>query len=220
LEMEPLSLRVVMTAQMATAMSPAASRTVEAEREGAAGSGVMVAGRKKGRNPRGGGFRPEREKAGAGSGSEDVAMESLPVVEVVEIDGVFDGAVVLDVVFCEDGFAGGVVVDVSGDGGVEFADGFGVEVAAFFLEDPDFGFRVGRFAVLDEGEEFFAVEAEGVEDHLVVAFAAGWVVVMEAADGCEAGFLPEAWEVEDAERAGDAGGDDWNQFHDGLAGYG
>jgi hypothetical protein len=131
-------------------------------------------------------------------------MESLPVVEVVEIDGVFDGAVVLDVVFGEDGFAGGVVVDVTGDGGVEFADGFGVEVAAFFLEDPDFGFRVGRFAVLDEGEEFFAVEAEGVEDHLVVAFAAGRVVVVEAADGCEAGFLPEAREVEDAERAGDA----------------
>ena len=62
-------------------------------------------------------------------------MEGLPVVEVVQIHGVFDGAGVLDVALAEDGLAGGVIMDVSGDGGVELADGFGVEAAALFGED-------------------------------------------------------------------------------------
>lgn len=172
-------------------------------------------GRKKGRDlPWWGGSRPWiRRMQGNGSRSDHVAVERLPVVEVVEIDGILEGTGVLDIVFCEDRLAGGVVVDVARDGGIEFADGFRVEVAAFFLEDPDFEFRVGGFAVADEGEEFLAVDAEAVEDHLVVSLAAGWVIVVQSAGGAEAGLLPEAWEVEDAEGAGDAGGDDRNEFH-------
>lgn len=213
LEMRPESLSHEMTAQMAAAVVLAAIRRMGAG--GGAGCMARRGGRRKGRDlPWWGGSRPSiRRMLGSGSRSDHVAVESLPVVEVVEVDGILEGAGVLDIVFGEDGLAGGVVVDVARDGGIEFADGFGVEVAAFFLKDPDFEFRVGRFAVADEGEEVLAVDAEAVEDHLVVSFAAGWVIVVEFSGGTEAGLLPEAWEVEDAEGAGDARGDDWNEFH-------
>ena len=57
-------------------------------------------------------------------------------------------------------------------------------------------------------EESIALDAEGVEGHLVVSGARSGVVGMQLADRIERGFLPEAGEVKDAKRAGDAGGDE------------
>ena len=188
LEIRPENLSHVMTVQMTAAMVLAAIRRMGT----GVGAGCMVLSgllwrgrREKGRDlPWWGGSRPSiRRMLAGGSRSDHVAVESLPVVEVIEIDGILEGAGVLDVVFGEDGLAGGVVVDVAGDGGIEFADGFCVEVAAFFLKDPDFEFRVGGFAVADEGEEVFAVDAEAVEDHLVVSLAAGRVIVVQFSGG-------------------------------------
>jgi hypothetical protein len=142
-----------------------------------------------------------------GSAFEFGAVEVLPVLEVVEVNGVEDGAVVCAADGAEDVSAGVVVVVVSGDGAVEFLNGGGVEATAFFIEDPCFEFDVGGTGSADVAEELVFIEAEAVEDHLVVSGADGGVVFVEFTGGVEGGFEPEAREVEDAEGAGDAGGD-------------
>ena len=51
-------------------------------------------------------------------------VEFLPVVEVVQVDGVVaDGGFVGDAAGAEDALAGAVVVNVAGDGGIQFRDG-------------------------------------------------------------------------------------------------
>ncbi len=140
-------------------------------------------------------------------------MKGFPVVEVVEVHGILDVASVLDVVFAEDGFAGAVVVNVAGDGGIELTHGFGVEASALLREHPGLALRIGRLLVRDVAEELLAVDADAVEDHLVISFTAGRIVVMEFSHSAEGGFLPEAGQVEYADGAGDAGTDHGNEFH-------
>lgn len=96
------------------------------------------------------------------------------------------------------------VVLVADDGGVELGDGGLVEFGGVF-GNVFFEFDVGWFLGFDEVEKGVAIEADGVEDHLIVALAAGGVIRVEFAGGAEGGFLPEAGEVEDAEWAGGAG---------------
>ena len=139
-------------------------------------------------------------------------MECLPVVEVVEVDGVLDFAGISDVAGAEDGGAGLIGVVVSGDGAVEGRDGGLVKAAALFLKNPGFELRVGGFGGGDVGFELDLVDAQSVEDHLVIPLAAAGVVGMQFASCCQGAFLPEAGEVKDAEGAGDAGTDQWNEF--------
>ncbi|MFN0128846.1 MAG: hypothetical protein ACKV19_19415 [Verrucomicrobiales bacterium] len=126
-------------------------------------------------------------------------MERLPVVEVLQIHGILDGAGVLDVVLAEDRFARRIVVDVAGDGRVELTHGLGVETAALLAEHPGFEFRARGPLVRDVAEELFAIETEAVEHHLVVSFAAGGIIVMQFAYSAEAGLLPETRQMENAD---------------------
>ena len=135
-------------------------------------------------------------------------MEILPVLEVVEVDGIENRSGVGDPSGLEDTLAGFVVVIVTHDGGVVSIDRLRVEGASFLIEDPLFTLSVGGLFFANVGEESIALDAEGVEGHLVVTGARSGVVGMQLADRIERGFLPEAGEVKDAKRAGDAGGDE------------
>lgn len=134
-------------------------------------------------------------------------MERMPVIEVVEIDGVADLAFVPDPVRAEDGGADVVGVDVTGDRGVELFDRSGIEGSAGLGENPGFKLRIGRLFVGDEFLKDGFVECESVEHHLVIALATRRVVGVELASSAERGLEPKAWQVEDAEGTGDAGTD-------------
>ncbi len=132
-------------------------------------------------------------------------VEGLPVVEVVEVDGV-GGFAVGEADGGEDVFADFVFVLVAGDGCVDGCDAGFVEVGGVggdeFLE-----FDIGWFFLRDEGDEGVRGDADGIEDHVVVARGAVGVSVGEFAGSAEAHFLPEAREVKDAEWASGSGGD-------------
>jgi len=103
-------------------------------------------------------------------------MESLPVVEVVQVYRIGDAAIVDDAGGCEDFLARGVVVLVADDGFVVFFDDGGIEGTSFGIENPLFAGRVAGLLASNEDEEGFAVDLEGIEGHLVVALASGWIV--------------------------------------------
>lgn len=145
-----------------------------------------------------------------GSG-DDFLVEGLPIVEIVQIDGVEDFPFVRDAAGAEDRSADPVGVVVAGDGGVEFRDGGGIERAAGLGEDPCFAFGISRFAPGDEAFESAFIQAEAVEDHLVIALAARRIVRMKFAGRTERGFLPKARKVKDAEGACGAGADQGNE---------
>lgn len=136
-------------------------------------------------------------------------MELVPVVEVVQVDRVAWFSIG-KASSAEDALAGVVGMDVADDGGVEFLDGGFVDLAPI-VRDPLFTLDVGGFGG-DEGEEGIAVETEAVEDHLVVALAAAGVAFGELARRFEGGFKPKAGKVKNAERTGDSGADEWNDF--------
>ena len=70
-------------------------------------------------------------------------MKESPVIEIVEVDGVLDSAVVCVAGFREDAGAGGVVVNVAIDCGIVGGDGVGVEGAIGL--DPLLALDIGRF---------------------------------------------------------------------------
>jgi hypothetical protein len=137
-------------------------------------------------------------------------VKCLPVVEVVEIDGVC-GFSVGEAASGEDFLAGLVLVLISGDGGVELGDGSLVELGSVFGE-KFLELDVGRFFLGDESDKRIAIHAERVEHHHVIAGAAVAVAIGELVGGSERHFLPEAWEVKDTERARGSGGDGGNGF--------
>lgn len=131
----------------------------------------------------------------------------MPVVEVVEVDGIADFPFVRDVVCAEDARANVVGVVVAGDRCVERRDCGGVQCAAGLVEHPCLALRVGGLTFRDECFEGGLVETEAGEDHSVEAISTSRVVGMEFPGGTERGLEPEPWKVEDAEWAGSAGAD-------------
>lgn len=80
-----------------------------------------------------------------------LTVESVPVVEVVEIDGIKDAAVIGAAYSVENAGAGCVGVDVTNDGGIQCGDGLGIELGGV-AADPSFGLNIRRFGS-DESEE-------------------------------------------------------------------
>lgn len=146
---------------------------------------------------------------------EGLLMEAVPVVEVVEIDGIADLAFVRDSGGAEDLGAGFVGVDVAGDGGVEFFHGSGIERSTGLREDPGFELRIGGLFVSDEFFKRGFVETESGKNHLVVALTAGRIVGMKFAGSAKRGLEPETWQVKNSEWSGGAGTDQGNEVgHD------
>lgn len=133
-------------------------------------------------------------------------MEGEPVIKVVEIDGIEDFPFVWDSAGAEDAGADVVSVVIAGDRGIQFCNSSGIERTTGLGEHPGFELGIRRFGG-DEALESGLVQAQAVEDHLVIALAARWVVGVEFASRTERGFLPEARQVEDAEGAGGSGAD-------------
>jgi len=145
-------------------------------------------------------------------------MEGLPVVEVVEVDGVEDFTFVRDSAGAEDAGADSISVVVAGDGGVQFGDRGGIQRATGLGEHPGFELWI-RGLGGDEAFKCRFVQAKAVEDHLVVALAARRIVGMKFASRAERGFEPEAWQMEDAERTGGAGADHGDDVGHGFVGW-
>src|SRR5688500_2255456 len=91
---------------------------------------------------------------------------------------------------------------VSADRSIELLDVALIQADARLLLHPILELDVGRAVGFDEIERFLAVQPEAIKHHLVVALTAAWVTGGELAARFERGFLPEAWQVNDAERAG------------------
>ena len=135
-------------------------------------------------------------------------MELVPVVEVVQVDGVGeDRTVVRQAVGAEDALAGFVGVDVAGDRDVELVDGRLVELHAGLLADPGLELGIGRLALGDELLDGVGVQAEGIDDHHVIAGADAGITGGELAAGFERNLEPEAGKVKNSQRAGGAGAD-------------
>ena len=137
-------------------------------------------------------------------------MEGRPVVEVVEFDRAAERAsAVGEAGGGEDACTDVVPVVVAADVGVVLVDGGLVELHARLGFDPRLELRVAGLGG-DEGAHGGFVETEGGEDHAVIAFADAGIVGVEFAAGFEGSLLPEAGQVDDAERSGDAGTDQWD----------
>ena len=132
-------------------------------------------------------------------------MERIPVVEIVQIDGVENGAIVITADGLADGGARFVFVNVSCNGSVEAGNGFRSELGGVLFH-PCFGLHIGRLGV-DERKERTAIHAKAIKNHLVIAHAAAGVVRMKFAGSLERGFLPETGKVKNAEWASGAAAD-------------
>ena len=139
-------------------------------------------------------------------------VEILPVLEVVEVNGVKDRSGVSNADGGKDGATGGVIVIVTNNSSVVLVDRCGVQRSPFLVEDPLLALRVGRLAGLDVVEEGFAFDAEGIEGHLVESGSGSGVVGVKLTGGIERCFLPESWKVKHAERTCDSGSDERNDF--------
>ncbi len=80
-----------------------------------------------------------------------MTVEGVPVVEVVEVDGIEDAAIVFASDGAEDCGASFIGVDVTGDGGIESCYGLSVQFGGVGF-DPCFGLHVGGLGG-DEGNE-------------------------------------------------------------------
>lgn len=138
---------------------------------------------------------------------EFLAVEGIPVVEVVEIDGIADAAIVRAVDGAANASAGVIAVDVASNRGVESGDRFRVQFGGVCFH-PGLCLNVGGFA-RDEGDESGFIDADAVEHHLVIAHAAAGVVSVEFASGFQRSFLPEAGKMKDAQRTFSAAADGW-----------
>ncbi len=134
-----------------------------------------------------------------------LTVECAPVVEVVEVDGIEDAAIVGEAHGGADAGASVIGVIVAGDRGVESGDGLGIQFGGIGRY-PCFRLHVGGFA-RDEGEEGLALDANAVEHHLIIAHAAAWVIGVELASGGERSFLPEARKMQDSQRTCGAAAD-------------
>jgi len=153
------------------------------------------------------------EKMGIGWASGNLlGVEILPVLEVVKVHGIEDGSGVSNADRSEDGPTGCVVVIVAHNGSVVGVHGGGIERSTFLVKDPLLALGVGRLAGFDVFEEGFAVEAEGVEGHLVESSAGCGVVAVKLAGCVEGSFLPETWKVKDTKRARDTGSNGRNDL--------
>lgn len=89
-------------------------------------------------------------------------MESLPVLEVIEVNGVKDRSGVSDSDSGEDCTTGGVIVIIGDDSVIMRVDGSGVKRAPFLVEDPLLTLGVGGLVRADEIHEKITVDAEGL----------------------------------------------------------
>jgi hypothetical protein len=118
--------------------------------------------------------------AGLAELAEDhVFVNSRPVVEVIEVDGVEDFSVVRQTAGAENFLTGFVVMVVADDGIVEFCDDFRSDRAAVLLKNPSFQLRIGRFFRFDEIREDRFIDAESGEDHGIVTAADCRIVRVE-----------------------------------------
>ena len=139
-------------------------------------------------------------------------MEFLPILKVIEVDGVKNGSGVGDSDGAENGGTGGVIVIVSHDSRVVGVDRGGIERAPFLVKNPLLALGIGGLGGLDVVEESLPLNAEGIEGHLVETCSGSGIVAVKLSDSVEGSLLPETGEVEDAEGAGDAGGDGGNDL--------
>ena len=142
-------------------------------------------------------------------------MKDSPVVEVIQIHCILNGAVIIATRCAEDFSTGIVVVNVADDVGVELVNGLLIERTTLLVKDPRFEFDVGRVALNDKCFEGALVDAKSIKNHLVVSSTASGVVRVQLSGGAERGFEPKAGEVKNAERTDGAGtdkGDDITDF--------
>ena len=139
-------------------------------------------------------------------------VEILPVLKVVEVDGIEDGAGISDANSGKNASACRVVVVVADDSCIVGINGRRVKGTAFLVEDPLLALGVGRLGFLDVSKEGVAFDAESVEGHLIKAGAGCRIVAVKLADSVERSFLPEAGKVKHAERTCDSGGDERNDL--------
>ena len=153
---------------------------------------------------------PRSRNASLRSG-DDGGVEFQPVVEVVQVDSVLRIAV-LQAVGAEDALAGGVVVVVAFDGGVQRTDRVGIELGTFLRLNPCLELRVGRFLAGDVVTNRVGVQAEAVDDHRVVAGTDSRVAVGDFAGCLEGNFLPKTRQVQHAQWAFGARTNQGNNF--------
>lgn len=125
-------------------------------------------------------------------------MEFVPVVQVIQINGIAEGRwVIWKSVCAQDALAGGVVMDVATDSAVEFVDRTFVELNAGLLFDPGFKLWIGGLALFDEVDDGVALEADAIDDHLIIALASARITWGELAGAFQRDFKPKAWEMQD-----------------------
>src|ERR1051325_2102740 len=137
-------------------------------------------------------------------------MKLMPVVKVIEIDGIpRRGGIIRQVAIAKDVFARFVVVNITAHRRVVLLDGILVERLGVLFH-PSFKLRVSRFLLPDVILNRRFVEAERGARHGVISPAHAGTAGRDFPLRFQRNLLPETREMQDADRAGSAGTDHWN----------
>lgn len=131
---------------------------------------------------------------------DHTSVEAHPIIEIVEVHRIEESAVVFDAIGSENFLTHIIGVVVAYHARVECFESCLVELTAFLLKHPCLKLRIS-WLTLHKCAEYFFIEAESIEKHLVVATADRRVFSIKLARYIEGNFLPKAWEVKNAERA-------------------
>ena len=101
-------------------------------------------------------------------------------------------------------------MDVSGDGDIQLVNITRSQVHAGLLLNPGLELRISRMQLCDEFSDRLGVQAEGAQHHGVVPIRQGRITRGVLVAGLQRGFEPQARQVEDTQRTGNAGADEGN----------
>src|SRR5437016_2690488 len=131
-------------------------------------------------------------------------VEFFPIIQVIQIYSVFRGSAVIgQVVSAKNRFARRVIVNVTANRCVEFLDGSLIQFCRILFY-PGFELAIGRLVLFDVVDHRVTIEADTVNDHLIIALAGAWIACRQLAGGFERKFEPKAGQMEHAQWTGHA----------------
>lgn len=117
------------------------------------------------------------------------SVESIPIVEVVQIHRVAERAIVVsETAGAKNPFSGIVIMIVTSDGGVQFLDIPFVQFNSGLFFNPGFKLSVVGLIVFDVIECFLAIQTQPVQDHLVVTLPGARITAGQFAARFEGNF--------------------------------
>src|SRR5581483_11712790 len=139
-------------------------------------------------------------------------VELFPIIQIIKVYCILAGrGVIRQRIGAKDALASVIIVIVTPNGRIKFLDGGLVELRAGLFH-PGLELAISRAAVFNEMEDRVTLEPQPVDNHLIVSFARPGITRRKFAARFQRGLEPQTWQMQHAERPGDSGTDEGNDF--------